>query len=90
MTSVEDFRSLLREALNEAEGAGFGSVVDEVRARCFATYTTSSEWLGEVGDAIADLIARHGADLPRSTVTKLNCCLREVGKVWPKYHPGSL
>lgn len=46
MTRVEDFTPLLRQALAEAEAAGFAAAAKEARGRCFVAYTTSSEWLG--------------------------------------------
>ncbi len=50
----------LREALAEVEAAGFGEAAAETRRRCFSAYTTSSEWLGEVGCALADLLRARG------------------------------
>ncbi len=85
MTGVEDFSQRLREALAEVEAAGFGGAAAETRSRCFAAYTTSSEWLGEVGSAVTELLRVHGSSLSTATQEKLRSCLDEVAKVWPKF-----
>jgi hypothetical protein len=85
MTAVEDFTHTLREALAEVEAAGFVEAATEARRRCFSAYTTSSEWLGEVGCAVADLLRIHGPALSTAVKGKLKFCLSEVAKVWPKF-----
>jgi hypothetical protein len=60
----------------------------ELEERAFAAYTTSSEWLGEVGEAILEFRSREGKRVPANVADLLDRCLREVGKVWPKYRPG--
>lgn len=85
MTTVADFTPRLREALAEIKAAGLVEAAAEAEGRCFAAYTTSSEWLGEVGEALSNLLREHRAALPRTAVEKLRYCLGEVAKVWPKY-----
>lgn len=87
MTVAEDFNATLREALAEIEAAGLAEAATATQDRCFAACTTSSEWLGEVGDAVTALLREHGARMPAATREKLKRCLSEVGKVWPKYRP---
>lgn len=85
MTHTEAFTSRLREALSELEAAGFVAPAEAVRDRCFSASTTSSEWLGEVGASITELLATCGASIPVSSRQKLNVCLNEVAKVWPTF-----
>jgi|JI10StandDraft_1071094.scaffolds.fasta_scaffold74684_1 hypothetical protein len=85
MTHTEAFTSRLLEALSELEAAGFIAPAEAARDRCFSAYTTSSEWLGEVGASITELIATFGASIPVPTRQKLDVCLNEVAKVWPTF-----
>ncbi len=85
MIGVEDFTHSLHEALAEVEAAGFVGAAEEARRPCFAAYTTSSEWLGEVGCAVTELLRVHGSSLSTATQRKLRFCLNEVAKVWPRF-----
>ena len=85
MTHIDDFTPRLREALSEIEAAGFVAPAEAARGRCFSAYTTSSEWLGEVGVSVTELLATCGASIPASTREKLKACLNEVAKVWPTF-----
>lgn len=85
---VADFSPALRQAIKVAREAGLTDSATELEARAFAAYTTSSEWLGEVGDAILQFRARAGERVPANVTELLDLCLVEVGKVWPKYGPG--
>lgn len=85
MTQVEDFTPRLREALSEIEAAGFVALAEAARGRCFSAYTTSSEWLGEVGVSVTELLATCGESIPASSQEKLKACLNEIAKVWPMF-----
>jgi hypothetical protein len=87
MTAVPDLSGLLSEAMAEIRDAGLSEEARVAYEKCFAAYSTSSEWLGEVGEAVTALLRDHGASLPEATKDKLRICLKEVGKVWPKYRP---
>jgi len=87
---VADFSPALRQAIKLAREAGLTESATELEERAFAAYTTSSEWLGEVGEAILQFRAREGKRVPADVAELLDQCLREVGKVWPKYGPGLL
>jgi len=87
---VTDFGPALRQAIALAREAGLTESATELEKRAFAAYTTSSEWLGEVGEAILEFRSREGKRVPANVVDLLDGCLREVGKVWPKYRPGLL
>jgi hypothetical protein len=84
---VADFTPLLRAALDEARAAGLVAESDALESRVFACYTTSSELLGETGIAIKSFLAVNRSRLQPSTVRKLEQCLREIGKAWPKFRP---
>jgi hypothetical protein len=85
-----DFSSALRQAIELARGAGLTESATEMEKRAFVAHTTSSEWLGEVGEAILQFRAREGKRVPAEVAELLDQCLTEVGKVWPKYGPGLL
>jgi len=75
----------LRQAIELAREAGLAESAAELEKRAFAAYTTSSEWLGEVGEAILQFRAREGKRVPADVAQLLDQCLTEVGKVWPRY-----
>jgi hypothetical protein len=85
---VADFGPALRQAIKLAREAGLTESATELEERAFAAYTTSSEWLGEVGEAILQFRAREGKRVPTDVAELLDQCLTEVGKVWPRYGPG--
>jgi len=87
---VSDFCPQLRQAVQLARNAGLTDSAAELEKRSFAAYTTSSEWLGEVGEAIVQFRWREGKRVPAEAAKLLDECLREVGKVWPRYKPGRL
>ena len=82
---VADFSPALRQAIKLARETGLTESATRLEERALATYTTSSEWLGEVGEAILQFRAREGKRVPTEVAKLLDQCLREVGKVWPKY-----
>ena len=84
---VADFTETLRQAIAESRGAGLELPARELEATVFAAYTTSSEYLGEVGAAVSRFLKMNSRELPPATAAKLRSCLAEVGKVWPKYRP---
>ncbi len=87
---VADFTPLLRRAIEQAREAGLAQSAADLEDHALAAYTTSSEWLGEVGEAILRFRAREGDRVPAPVIDLLNQCLVEVGKVWPTYAPGPL
>ncbi len=68
-----------------AHQAGLVESAVELQERAFAAYTTSSEWLGEVGEAILEFLARERERAPAEAIELLDDCLAEVARVWPKY-----
>lgn len=84
---VADFTETLRQAIEESRVVGMEMSVRELEERVFAPYTTSSEYLGDAGEAITRFLKLNGRALPPATVAKFRRCLAEVGKVWPKYLP---
>lgn len=84
---VSDFLPTLRAAITEAREVGLNAECDRLESKVLACYTTSSEWLGECGIAIEEFKATTKGSLPRSTKLKLRSCLKEIGKVWPKFRP---
>ena len=86
---VTDLNSTLRRAVTLARAAGLESAT-ELEDRAFAAYTTSSEWLGEVGEAIRQFRVRERDKVPPEVSRLLDLCLTEVGKVWPRYRPSRI
>ena len=85
MVQLAEFTATLRQAIEESRTAGMDASVRELEERVFAAYATSSEKLGEVGEAITRFLQMNGRDLPPTTADKFHRCLAEVGKVWPRY-----
>jgi hypothetical protein len=79
-----DLVALVREAVQAARAAGLNEAADELESRTSAAFTTSSEWLGEVGLAIRQFRARERGRLPPAVQRSLDSCLAEVRKVWPR------
>ncbi len=79
-----DVAKVLHEAMERARAAGLAESADELEARTSAAFTTSSEYLGEVGLAIRQFLAREGDRVPVAVQERLRDCLVEVRKVWPR------
>ena len=84
---VSDFSPKLRKAIMLAREAGLTESATDLEERSFAAYTTTSEWLGEVGEAILQFRSREGKRVPTKVADLLDECLTETGKIWPKYKP---
>ena len=78
-----DFTQTLQQAIDESRAAGLD--LRELEQTAGGVYTTSSEYLGEIGAAIARFLQSNGHNVPPATAAKFRGCLAEVGKVWPKY-----
>jgi hypothetical protein len=83
-TQVQDFYPLLREAITEARSAGFAPLADSLESCAFASYTTSSELLGETGRAIVEFLHAASGKVPPSVAVKLQERLHQVQQVWPE------
>ena len=82
---MSDFIPALRQAIALAREAGLNESATDLERRSFAACTSSSEWLGEVGEAILQFRSREGTQVPAAVADLLDECLREIGKVWPRY-----
>jgi hypothetical membrane protein len=78
-----DFTQTLQQAIHESRAAGLD--LRELEQAAGGAYTTSSEYLGEIGAGIARFLQSNGHNVPPATAAKFRGCLAEVGKVWPKY-----
>lgn len=81
---AKDYYPLLEAAIAEAKAAGLGAAASKLEAQALAAYTTSSELLGEHGIAIREFLRSEGAAVPPLVRAKLNECLKEIRKVWPR------
>ena len=84
---VADFGPQLKQAIMLARQAGLTASAAELEKRASAACTTSSEFLGQVGEAILQFRSREGKRVPAEVADLLDECLWEVGKVWPRYRP---
>jgi predicted lipid-binding transport protein (Tim44 family) len=75
---AEDFSATLHQAIEEARASGVD--VPELEASANTAYTTSSEYLGEVGEAIARFLKNNRSALPSTTVNKFRHCLAQAGR----------
>ncbi len=82
---IRDYRSLLRQAIAEARTCGLAAETDQLEQATSAAYTTSSELLGEQGEAILQFLKATRGRLPAGVKDKLAACLAEIGKTWPVY-----
>ncbi len=80
---VDDFSSILRDAISEARKIGLEDSAAKLESRAFAAFTTSSEMLGESGAAIREFLAEN-EQIPGPIRQKLDLCMNEIRKVWPK------
>ena len=87
---VADFGPQLKQVIMLARQAGLTASAAELEERASAVCTTSSEFLAQVGGAILQFRSREGKRVPAEVADLLDECLREVGKVWPKFRPGFL
>ena len=82
---LADISPVLKRIISELHSAGLDSAARELEVQCFAAYTSSSEWLGEVGAALDRFRrvnrGRYSADLD----PLIDECLREVSKLWPRF-----
>ena len=78
-----DVAKLLHQAMQGARAAGLAAAADELEARTSLAFTSSSEFLGEVGLAIRQFLARERGKVPVAVRQQLRDCLAEVGRVWP-------
>jgi hypothetical protein len=80
---IENFSSLLREAIADARAAGLGDLANLLEQTSSSAYTTSSEFFGETGQAIVEFLHAGGKAIPPALVAKLTTCLQYVQGVWP-------
>ncbi len=69
--------------MEAARAAGLAEAADELDARTSAAFTSSSEFLGEVGLGIQRFLARERGKVPVAVRQQLEGCLAEVRRVWP-------
>lgn len=82
-----DLWSELAGVLAELEAAGAAEAAAAIRRRCLEpAFTTSTEWLGEIGTALAGLSRRDRRRLPPATRARLLAVLAEVARVWPNFY----
>jgi molybdopterin converting factor small subunit len=86
---VSDLSPSLRQAIRLAREGGLRESATELEERSFAAYPTSSEWLGEVGEAILQFQSHEGTRVPKEAAELLDECRGEIGKVSKGVRMGS-
>jgi len=81
---VDDFDSTLKAAIAEAKAVGLEASARRLEERAFLACATSSEFLGQTGAAILEFLRSEGSAVPPGVALKLQRCLGEIRKVWPK------
>ncbi|HEX7157410.1 MAG TPA: hypothetical protein VF214_00240 [Edaphobacter sp.] len=81
---LADISPVLRRLISELQAEGLGSAAQDLQARCFAAYTTSSEWLGEVGAALERFRSANRGRYSSDSDALIDQILREVGRVWTR------
>ncbi len=82
---LADISPVLRRLISELKAGGLDSAAHELEGRCFAAYTTSSEWLGEVGAALERFRSVNRGRYAPELDALIDQCLRAIGKVWPRF-----
>jgi hypothetical protein len=83
MSHIRDFLPDLKAAADHLDASGFHAEAEEVRGLATAFWTTSSEMLGEIGDALARILRLRGSALPGPVRATFEAALVEIRKVWP-------
>jgi len=82
---LTDISPVLRRLISELHSGGLDFAARELEAHCFAAYTSSSEWLGEVGAALYRFRSVNRGRYSPELDPLIDQCLREVGRVWPHF-----
>jgi hypothetical protein len=82
---LADISPILKRIVSELRSAGLESAARELEGQCFAAYTTSSEWLGEVGAALQRFRSANRGRYSTDLDPLIDQCLREIGRVWPHF-----
>jgi hypothetical protein len=82
---LTDISPVLRRLISELHSGGLDSAARELEAHCFAAYTSSSEWLGEVGAALYRFRSVNRGRYSPELDPLIDQCLREVGRAWPHF-----
>lgn len=82
---LADVTPLLKRLISGLRSGGLDLAARELEAHCFAAYTSSSEWLGEVSTALRRFRSVNRGLYPPELDPLIDQCLREVGKVWPHF-----
>ena len=84
---IEDFGPRLRRAVAVCKEEGLEAEVFDLEQRSLVVYATQSEWLGDVGAAIAAFKGQYSSRIPDEAKGLFDQCLGEIAKVWPKFAP---
>ena len=78
-----ELRQLIVAVSQRLDAAGLAAAGQLLRERGCAAYTTSSEWLGEVGRTVQEIAAQYR--LPKQVVADLEPIIEHVRQVWPGF-----
>ena len=82
---VNEISPYIRTLVKNAVEVGCEREAIELKEAESAAYTTSSEYLGEVGGALIKFWDSIGCKMPESSELTARKCLNEIKKVWPNF-----
>lgn len=80
--AVPDFTPRLRDAIERIREAGLSIEAEELDSSLQYSSTSSSEIIGEIGQAILGVQRRMGDALPIEVSEQLELCMAEIREVW--------
>ena len=86
MHDLRDFRPDLRSAIDQLRDAGYYGEAFVLAAALEGAYSTASEMVGGIGDAVLRVERRLGVRIPVRVETTLDSVLDEIRKVCPALH----
>jgi hypothetical protein len=81
LDSPDALNRFVSEVREQLDAAGFTAAASRLASVQGAAFTTSSEWLGELGAAVNAV--RLDRELPADLRGKLEAIRAEVRRVWP-------
>ena len=82
--SSEDLLAFVKTMAHHLSELGFDEAMVELTDWCSTSFTTSSEFLGELGFVCRRIIERDGARLPPCCREDIEACLAESRAAFPK------
>jgi hypothetical protein len=79
----DDLNRFVSAVRKDLEAIGFHDSALRLAGIQGAAFTTGSEWLGELGAAVNEILSAHDETLPTDLRTRLGAILGRARQVWP-------